>query len=376
MIYLDNSATTKPCGTAIEYMTKALESSWGNPSSLHGLGINAEAILNDAREATARLIGADKSEIIFTSGGTEGNNTCIFSAASNIKRGNRIITSAIEHPSVLEAVEGLQKSGFEVIKLPCDTEGKISIPALREALNENTVLVSIMLVNNEVGSVQPISEAVKLCRRLAPNALFHCDAVQAVGKMPVKVKNLGVDLLTASGHKIHGPKGVGFIYCRKGVRLIPFIKGGGQERGIRSGTEATPAIAGLFGAIKELTDINGNLARIKEVNLYARSLFEDSGIIKINSPADSLPYILNISVEGFRSETMLHFLESEGIYVSSGSACAKGKASYVLTALGLSASLSDSALRLSFSKETTKEDINALLEALKKAVLSLRRSAK
>lgn len=374
MIYLDNSATTKPCLKAIEYMTEALQNNWGNPSSLHSLGINAEEVLNNARIAAAKLVGAVSDEIIFTSGGTEANNTCIFSAASNIKRGNRIITSAIEHPSVLEAALKLEKMGFEVIKIPCDNQGKISLSALSEALNEKTVLVSIMLVNNEIGSVQPIAEAVKLTRKLAPLALFHCDAVQAVGKIPVNVKSLGVDMLSVSGHKFHGPKGVGFIYCKKGVRLTPFINGGGQERGLRSGTEAVPAIAGLLGAIQELKDITGSYKKIADLNGYSRSAFKDSGIIEINSPADCLPYILNISVVGYRSETLLHFLEREDIFVSSGSACAKGKSSYVLEALGLSPTLSDSALRLSFSKETTKEDIDALLSALQKAVLSLRRS--
>ena len=374
IIYLDNSATTKPCKTACEYINQALVSNWGNPSSLHSLGIEAELTVNSARECIAKAISARSDEIIFTGSGTEANNTAIMSAISRKSRGNRVITTAIEHPSVLETVKRLENSGFEVIKLGCDSNGAVKLSELEAALNEKTVLVSIMLVNNEIGSVQPIAEASKLIKKLSPNALFHCDAVQAFGKLNINVKALGVDLLTASAHKIHGPKGIGFLYCKKGVSIAPFITGGGQERGMRSGTEAVPLIAGFMGAVKELGNLEENHKKISSINFYARELFTESGFIDINSPENALPYILNISVVGYRSETLLHFLESKNIFVSSGSACAKGEASYVLSVLGLDKKRSDSALRLSFSKDTTKEELALTLDALKEAVSRLRRS--
>lgn len=374
IIYLDNSATTKPCKTACEYINKALLTDWGNPSSLHTLGIDAEIWVTDSRECIAKRISARPDEIIFTGSGTEANNTAIMSALSRKSRGNRVITTAIEHPSVLETVKRLENNGFEVIKIGCDRNGCVSLSELEAALNEKTVLVSIMLVNNEVGSIQPISEASKLIKKLSPNALFHCDAVQGFGKININIKSLGVDLLTASAHKIHGPKGIGFLYCKKGVTISPFITGGGQERGMRSGTEAVPLIAGFMGAVKELGNLEEGLKKINEVNLYAREIFASSGFIEINSPKDALPYILNISVPFYRSETLLHFLESRNIFVSSGSACAKGETSYVLAALGLDKKRGDSALRLSFSKTTAKEDIDLTLDALKEAVSRLRRS--
>lgn len=374
IIYLDNSATTKPCQTAIKYINSALEDNWGNPSSLHTLGINAEILVTKARETLSQKIGARADEIIFTGSGTEANNTAIMSALARKNAGNRIITSNIEHPSVLNTVKRLENMGFEVIKLGCNNKGEISLDELEKSLNDKTVLVSIMLVNNEVGTLQPIKEAVALTRKLSPRALFHCDAVQGYGKMPINVKNLGVDLLSASAHKIHGPKGIGFLFCKKGVNIAPFITGGGQERGLRSGTESVPLIAGFMGAAEDLGNIDCNLEKVKEINDYAREIFKNSGFIEINSPKDALPYILNISVLGYRSETLLHFLEARNIFVSSGSACAKGEASYVLSALGLSKKYSDSALRLSFSKTTTKEDLRSTLEALKLAVSKLRPS--
>lgn len=374
IIYLDNSATTKPCPTAIKYINSALEDNWGNPSSLHTLGINAEISVTKARETLAQKIGARADEIIFTGSGTEANNTAIMSALAKKNTGNRIITSNIEHPSVLNTVKRLEDMGFEVIKLGCDANGEISLGELERSLNDKTVLVSLMLVNNEVGTLQPIKEAVDLTRRLSPRALFHCDAVQGFGKIPIRVKDLGIDLLSASAHKIHGPKGIGFLFCKKGVNIAPFITGGGQERGLRSGTESVPLIAGFMGAAEELGDIDLNFRKVAEVNAYAREIFKNSGFIEINSPEDALPYILNISVLGYRSETLLHFLEARNIFVSSGSACAKGEASYVLSALGLSKKYSDSALRLSFSKTTTKEELRSTLEALKLAVSKLRPS--
>ncbi len=372
IVYLDNSATTKPCKKAIENINNALCGFWGNPSSLHSMGFEAELEMNKARKTVADKIGAREDEIIFTGSGTEANNTAILSVLKS--RNKKIITTEIEHPSVLETVKRLENEGFEIIRLGCDSNGVISLSQLESALDSSVCLVSIMLVNNEVGTIQPIAEASALIKRLAPSALLHCDAVQGFGKLDINVKKLGADLISASGHKIHGPKGIGFLYCKKGVRITPFITGGGQERGLRSGTESVPLIMGLSGAVEELGNINSSLRNVSELNLYARNRFSQTDFIKINSPENALPYILNISVTGYRSETLLHFLENKKIFVSSGSACAKGEASYVLRSLGLDRSRSDSALRISFSKENTKEDIDLLLDALTKAVKALRRS--
>ena len=372
LVYLDNSATTRPCKTAVDYINRALTQNWGNPSSLHGLGISAEAEVTAAREEIAKKISARPDEIIFTGGGTEANNTAVMSAAGG--RYKKVITTAVEHPSVLQTVKRLENVGFEVVRIGCDGRGVIDLKELEGALGGEAALVSIMLVNNELGSIQPVADAVRLVRKLSPNALFHCDAVQAFGKIPINVKSLGVDMLSASAHKIHGPKGVGFLYCKKGIKLNPLITGGGQERGLRSGTESVPLIAGFSGAVKELPDIKAQENEIRNINLYARKILGDSGFIDINSPEDACPYILNISVTGYRSETVLHFLESKNIFVSSGSACAKGEASYVLSAVGLPAKRIDSALRLSFSRENTREDIELLYAALSEAVKKLRRS--
>lgn len=372
-IYLDNSATTKPCEKSIEYMNNALTSFWGNPSSLHKLGMDAEIVMNKAREKIAKCIKASPDEIYFTGSGTEANNTAIMSVA-NKKWGNRVITTEIEHPSVLETVKRLEASGFEVIRLKADDNGVISLEDLKNALTDKTVLVSIMLVNNEIGSIQPISEAAKLIKTLSPKAVFHCDAVQGFGKLPIDVKSMGVDLLTASGHKVFAPKGIGFLYCKRNTNLPPLITGGGQEKGVRSGTESVPLISAFEGALISLPDINTALERQTRLRDYAVKLFRTSGFIKINSPENALPYILNISVVGYRSETLLHFLESKNIFVSSGSACAKGEISYVLSSLGLNSKEIDSALRISFSHHNKSEDVDALYEALKLATQKLRRS--
>jgi len=374
MVYLDNSATTKPSKKAVEYINNALVNSWGNPSSLHNLGFEAELIMNKARETVAKSISASAEEIIFTGSGTEANNTAIMAAKFKKSGGNKIITTAVEHPSVLNTVKRLEDEGFQVIKLGIGKDGVISLDELSRSVDSKTVFVSIMLVNNEIGTVQPVAEAVKIIKKVAPRALVHCDAVQGYGKIPINVKNLGVDLLTASGHKIHGPKGIGFLYCKKGVAIKPFITGGGQEKGMRSGTEAVPLIAGLMGAVEDLPDLRKQYEQTAVVNNYAKEIFSGSGFIEINSPENAIPYILNISVPGYRSETLLHFLETREIYVSSGSACAKGEQSYVLSALGLNKVRSDSALRLSFSRDTTKEDITCCLNALEEAVKRLTRA--
>ena len=371
--YLDNSSTTKPSKKAVQYITRALESNWGNPSSLHRMGMEAEIALNDARECIAHTVNARADEIFFTGSGTEANNTALLSVLKAKSRGGRIITTAIEHPSVLETAKRLEAYGFEIVCLKPDSNGIVPITELENALTDNTLLVSMMLVNNETGAVQPVEKAAALTRHIAPLALFHCDAVQGYGKLSVNVKRLGVDLLSVSGHKIHGPKGIGFLYCKKGVHISPFITGGGQERGMRSGTESTPLIMGLMGAAEELPKPETQLKIQQELFDYTRDRLSRIGAV-INSPEGCLPYILNISLVGYRSETLLHFLESRKVFVSSGSACAKGHGSYVLNEMGLEPKRVDSALRISFSRYNTKEDADMLVSALEEAKKQLRKA--
>lgn len=375
LVYLDNSATTKPCDKAIERLNFALLENWGNPSSLHTVGINAEDILISCKEICAKTISARTDEIYFTSGGTEANNIAINGAVlSRAKRGRKIVTTTIEHPSVLEAIKNFENQGFEVIYLKPQQNGKISEQDLKDAIDEKTILVSIMLVNNEIGSIQPIKAAADSIKASNSPALLHCDAVQAFGKMPIKVSDLGVDLLTFSGHKIHAPKGIGVLYKKKGVHITPLIFGGGQQENLRPGTEPVPLIAALEGAILELPNPNTQLIKANDIYNYAKEELLKTGMVKINSPKDALPYVLNISVPGWRSETLLHFLDSKGVIVSSGSACAKGAISPTLTALGLDKKSIDSALRISFSRFNTKSDIDLLVKALTDATNKLKRS--
>ena len=373
--YLDNSATTVPCDTAIQNINSALRDVWGNPSSLYDLGFKAQLLVDNTRKAVSGLLKCREDEIYFVGSGTEGNNTALLgAAASRKKRGRRIVTTAIEHPSVLETAKRLESDGFEVIYLKPQADGSISVDDLKNAINKDTILVSIMLVNNETGAIQPVKEAAQIIKASGAPALLHCDGVQAFGKMPINLYDLGVHLFTASGHKIHGPKGIGILYIKKGVTIKPLITGGGQEKNMRSGTESVPLIYGLGGAIDELGNISENLKKQKELWQYAKDTLLDSGLVTINSADNVLPYILNISVEGYRSETLLHFLEAQGVYVSSGSACAKGEGSYVLNEMGLSRRRVDSALRISFSRNNTKEDVDALKSALIQATQKLRRS--
>ena len=373
MIYLDNSATTKPCKKAVEYLNNALTENWGNPSSLHILGMNSEDIVNASRKAVAKTVNARENEIIFTSCGSEANNMAFMSALYRKNRGNRIITTTIEHPSVLEAAKRMEELGFEVIYLKPNQNGVISLEDLENALNDKTLLVSIMMVNNEIGTIQPIEEAAKLTKTIAPFAYFHTDAVQAYGKMPINAQKLGVDMLTASGHKIHAPKGIGFLYKNQKCHIAPFIVGGGQEKGMRSGTECVPLIAALHGAVEELPNPQSHLLKMREIYNYAKEKITLEGDVVINSFDDGLPYILNISIPGYRSETMLHFLESREIYVSSGSACAKGSTSYVLKEIGANEKLQDSMLRISFNHSTSTADIDKLCDALTIAKKQIRK---
>ncbi len=376
-IYLDNSATTKVCPQAAAKALEIMTENYGNPSSLHSMGLRAEHELTAARKIIASSIGAQPEEIIFTSGGTEGNNTAIAGAAHALaRRGKRIVTTATEHSSVLEMMQQLEKEGFEVIYLSPDKNGRVREEDIKAAVTRDTVLVSIMAVNNETGAIQPIGCVSKIIAASGAPALFHCDAVQAYMKMPVVPKKYGIDLMTVSGHKIHAPKGSGALYIRRGARILPLHFGGMQEKKLRPGTEPMPAVCAMGAAVSALSEDKERGARIKEISSVFRSrLMQTQGIV-LNSDEECLPYIINFSVPGLRSETLLHFLAERGIYVSSGSACAKGHKSHVLTAMGLSPERADSALRISFSAENTAEDADILIKSLENAIATLARAVK
>lgn len=364
-VYLDNSATTAPCSEAVEATQSTLRNCWGNPSSLYKRGLEAEKVLESSRKLVANQLSCKSDEIYFTSGGTESNNLAIFGTVNALKRrGHRIVSTSIEHPSVEECLKYLEGLGFEVIRLTVDSEGRFSQKDLMAAVNSKTILVSLMLVNNEVGTIQPVEFARRAVNATGAPAYIHCDAVQAFGKTRLQVSDLDVDLISISSHKIHGPKGVGALYIRKGIRIEPRAFGGTQEKRIRPGTEPMPAIAGFGAAVKALpnpaTEIH-KISRLRDYLSYKLGLMDG---ITINSPKDSLPYIANISVNGINSEPMLNFLSDRGIYVSAGSACSKGKKSSVLKAMGLSDERISSALRISFSRMTTFEDIDVLLDGL------------
>ncbi len=364
--YLDNSSTTELCPSAKNIMAQIMEESWGNPSSLHSLGVKSEKAITAARQSVASVLSADPSEIIFTASGTEANNMAIFGAAQKgAKRGKRVVTTAVEHPSVALCFDRLEQQGFEVIRLATDQFGIVNQQDIFNAVNSDTILVSIMLVNNELGGINPVKTAASAIKRAKAPALLHCDAVQAFGKIDVNPASLGVDLLSISAHKIHGPKGVGVLYKRKGLTIPPLMLGGGQEKNMRPGTEAVHQIAGMGAAVEELK-IKEAYQKVADINAYARERLVNEEIGEINSSPEALPYILNISIPGYRSETVMHFLELRGIYVSSGSACAKGS-SHILSAAGLSAARSDSALRISFSRYNEREDVDLLVAALKEA---------
>ena len=369
--YLDNSATTKPCQKAKEKMIEAIENCWGNPSSLHSKGIDADMLLLSSRRTLAKSLACDEKEIFFTSGGTESNNIAVFGAAYAGKRkGNKIITSAIEHPSVHKCFDKLESEGFQVVKIGVDSKGMLELEELEKEVDEKTVLVSIMAVNNEVGTIEPFGEIKNIVKRKNSPALFHIDAVQAFGKLPLNVKKIGADLMSVSSHKIHGPKGVGALFIKNGTKLSPRIFGGGQEKDIRPGTEPMPAIAGFAGAVEEL-NIKNSLEKMTALrDEFVNNLRVIDGVI-INSPDDALPYIVNVSLTGLRSETVLNLLSAMGIYVSSGSACAKGHKSHVLTAMNLDNGIIDSSLRVSLSRFTTKEELQYFIEGVNKALTTI-----
>ncbi len=365
--YLDNSATTFLCENAKKEMINAIENCWGNPSSLHLVGIDADMLLRQCRNTVSKALKCDADEVVFTSGGTEGNNLAIFGAAYGARRkGNRVITTKIEHPSVLNAFKRLEEEGFEVIYIGTDETGHLDMNALENAVDGKTILISVMAVNNETGTIQPVERLSGIVKRRNSPALIHVDAVQAFGKLPLNPKRMGLDLMTVSSHKIHGPKGVGALFIKKGTKIRPVAVGGGQERDIRPGTEPMPAIAGFMGAVSELT-VEKSLAGVTELrDSFVGKLRSIDGV-SINSPDDALPYIVNLSLKGLRSETVLNLLSDMDIYISSGSACAKGHKSHVLTAIGLKDDAIDSSLRVSLSRFTTEEELNYFIEGINTA---------
>lgn len=362
--YLDNSATTAVSKAAADTAYRVMTEAYGNPSSLHSKGMEAEAELNRARKAVASKLKVSGEEVFFTSGGTEANNLALFGAAyANVRTRKKIIISSVEHSSITEAAKRLEDEGFEVVCISPKSDGTVHAGDVAAAADTNTALVSVMLVNNETGAVMPVADIFAAVKEKDEKILCHTDAVQAFGKLGIKAKALGADLISVSGHKVHAPKGVGALYIKKGVRLVARQYGGEQEKKLRPGTENLPAIAALGAACDEF-DIEGNYEKALDLNAYAKEKLLSIDGVELNSPENALPYVLNISAGRVRSETMLHFLEERDVFVSSGSACAKGKPSHVLSALGLGRERADSALRISFSKHNTKDDIDALCEGI------------
>ena len=374
MIYLDNSATTKPCEKAVQKAFVMMTENFGNPSSLHFCGFNAKKELDSARRTLSDFLSCQQNEVFFTPSGTVANNTAILGTAkAKHREGKKVITTLLEHPSVIKHFEILAEQGFEVVYLKPDNNGKISLEELSNAVDENTILVSVMAVNNEVGSIQEISKIKGIIKDNKSKAYFHCDAVQAFGKIVLKPKKLGIDLMSMSAHKIHGVKGAGALYVNNSIRILPSIAGGGQENGLISGTEAIPAICAFSEAVKDIGNVQKNLEEVASVRNDFVDKISTLDKVYVNSPKDALPYIINISVEGVPSQLMLNSLSSMGICVSAGSACAKGHRSEVLTAMGVSPKGIDSAIRISLSKTTTENDMEMLYNGIVNTMNRVRR---
>lgn len=377
--YLDNSATTRCSDKAVELMMKLLLEDYGNPSSLHMKGVIAEKYINEAKKQIAKTLKAQEKEIVFTSGGTESNNLAIIgSAMANRRAGMHVITSSIEHASVSNPMAYLEEQGFEVTYLPVDSKGVISMEALKNAIREDTILVSLMQVNNEIGAIQPIEEAGKIIKAANPDIIFHVDAIQAYGKMRIVPKKLNIDLLSVSGHKIHGPKGSGFLYIKDKTKIRPVIFGGGQQKGMRSGTENVPAIAGLGLAAEEIyTDFEEKIDRMYALREYFIEQVTQIEGVSVNGQSQraSAPHVVSVSICGVRAEVMLHTLEDRGIYVSAGSACSSNKpsVSHTLKSIGLAPELLDSTIRFSFSVHTTKEELDYALKVMREVIPMLQK---
>ncbi len=378
-IYLDNSATTRPYDEVIELMARVMGTCYGNPSSLHAKGLEAEKIVKEARETLARALGCRVEEIIFTSGGTEANNQAIKGVAyRHRRRGNHIITSTIEHPSVLNCCRRLEEEGFEVTYVPVDSEGYILLEELAQALNEQTILVTLAHVNNEIGTIQPLDQIGPLIKKLNPQTLFHVDGAQALAKVPVDLDRWRIDLYSCSAHKIHGPKGVGALWIKTNTMLQPLLQGGEQESGMRSGTENVPGIAGFGLAVRQsfkLMQANNKLMyELKERLLQG---LQKAGVdVSVNGPAprQSAPHLLNLCFPGIKADILLRALEQQGIYASAGSACHSRhpQPSHVLLATGLSEDMVAASLRFSFSGLNSAAEIDTVIQQTVKSVTELR----
>ena len=380
MIYFDNAATTRALDEVADKVKYMLLENFGNPSSQNMAGVNAENEVIKARKIIAASINAEPDEIYFTSGGTESDNWAIFGTAKGyIRSGKHMITTAIEHPAVLQPMRELEKNGWDITILGVDEKGYINIDELKAAIREDTVLVSTILINNETGTIQNAEEISKAIKSVNPHTLYHVDAVQAYGKYPINVKKMGIDMLSVSGHKVHGPKGVGFFYMKKGLKVKPIIFGGGHERGQRSGTENTPSIVGLAEAVKiDMSEMDKAVEHVKLVKkTLAEGILNSIPMTYINGPSieEGSPYVLNIGFEGLRSEVLLHSLEEKEIYVSAGSACNSKKkgASTVLSALGIDEKRIEGAIRFSFCRYNTVEEAEQCIEILKEKVAFLRK---
>ena len=380
MIYFDNAATTRALDEVADKVKYMLLENFGNPSSQNMAGVNAENEVIKARKIIAASINAEPDEIYFTSGGTESDNWAIFGTAKGyIRSGKHMITTAIEHPAVLQPMRELEKNGWDITILGVDEKGYINIDELKAAIREDTVLVSTILINNETGTIQNAEEISKAIKSVNPHTLYHVDAVQAYGKYPINVKKMGIDMLSVSGHKVHGPKGVGFFYMKKGLKVKPIIFGGGHERGLRSGTENTPSIVGLAEAVKiDMAEMDKAVEHVKLVKkTLAEGILNRIPMTYINGPSieEGSPYVLNIGFEGLRSEVLLHSLEEKEIYVPAGSACNSKKkgASTVLSALGIDEKRIEGAIRFSFCRYNTVEEAEQCIEILKEKAAFLRK---
>ena len=377
--YFDNSATTKCLDEVVDKMNEMMRDTYGNPSSLHNMGFDAEKELNNSRQIIAKSLKANDKEIVFTAGGTESNNLALIgSALANRRAGKHIITSGIEHPSINEPLKFLEEEGFEVTYLPVDENGLVSLDALRDSIRDDTILVSIMHINNEIGSVQPLEEIGKIIKTKNPKCLFHTDATQSYGKYAINPKSMKIDLLSASGHKIHGPKGSGFIYIKNGTKIRPVIHGGGQERGLRSGTENVYAQAGLGVAALYMNDnMSDNVDTLRALKNHFVERVNAMEFTVINGKTDELsaPNIVSVSIKDVRAEVILHSLEDKEIYVSAGSACSSNKpaVSKTLQAIGLPKEMLDKTVRFSFSIFNTMEEVDYACDVLEEIVPSLSR---
>jgi cysteine desulfurase len=365
-IYLDNCATTRVCEEAVDACVHAMSVDYGNPSSLHKMGVQAEQILSDTRRLIGKMLGCDPGCILFTGSATESNNLAILgSAAAYPRAGKKIVTTSVEHASVENSIAFLEEEGYSVCRIAPHSDGNFDPADFLNAVDSDTFLLSLMMVNNETGTILPLRQIIPPLKKRFPKLLIHVDAVQGFAKYPLNLKQLDLDFVTFSGHKLYAPKGIGVLYVKKGIRLKPLIHGGGQEKGLRSGTQSVPLIAALNAAL-QLCDTNRDTFRqhYQDLNAHLREGLAKLDGIAINSPENGAPHLLNISVMGVPSEIMLHFLETKEIFVSSGSACAKGAQSSVLAAYGLPTERIRSALRISFSKDNTIADIDALLTAI------------